>query len=147
MAVLAGAGSFGAERLSTQGISCSVSSKFQLDLPNVTQCKFNCISSITCNNYRSASAFGMILRIAVRIQMLGVGTPFLLVQNVYGNAVPTQKCLWERRSHAFPHHYTPASTAMEHLLSHDHNAHNWPTKHYEQFVFKNESQTFIDSAG
>ena len=27
--------------------------------------------------------------------------------HVYGNAVPAQKYLWERRSHAFPHHYTP----------------------------------------
>jgi len=29
-------------------------------------------------------------------------------KNVYGNAVPTQKYLRERRSHAFPLHYTPA---------------------------------------
>ena len=28
--------------------------------------------------------------------------------SVYGNAVPIQKYLRERRSHAFPHHYTPA---------------------------------------
>jgi len=38
---------------------------------------------------RCACACGMILRIAVRIQTLGVETPFSLVQ----------KCLWERRSH------------------------------------------------
>jgi len=34
-------------------------------LPNVTQNKFNFISSITFNNYHCASAFGMILRITV----------------------------------------------------------------------------------
>jgi len=64
-------------------------SLFQSQLPDVTQYKFNFISSMTCNNYRCTSAFGMILRIAVRIQTLGVGTPFPLVQ----------KCLWERHSH------------------------------------------------
>jgi len=53
------------------------------------QCKFNFISSITCNNYCCTSAFGMILRIEVRICTLAVGTPFPLLQ----------KCLWERRSH------------------------------------------------
>jgi len=26
--------------------------------------------------------------------------------HIYGNAVPVQKYLRERRSHAFPHHYT-----------------------------------------
>ena len=34
-------------------------------LPNVTQSKFNFISSITFNNYHCASAFRMILRITV----------------------------------------------------------------------------------
>jgi len=54
-------------------------------------------------------ARGVILTIAVRVQTLGVGTLFPLIQ----------KCLWEcrshtkicmGRSHAFPLHYTPAYT-------------------------------------
>jgi len=87
--------------------------------PNITQWKFNFISSIICNNYRCAGAFGMILRIAVRTQTLGVGTPFPLVQKCLWELRSHTKYLWERRSHAFPHHYTPVCHPM-----HIHHCHS-----------------------
>ena len=33
-----------------------------------------------------------------------------------GNAVPTQFLMWERRSHAFPPHYTTASSTDKYVL-------------------------------
>jgi len=54
----------------------------------------------------------MILRIVVRIQTLGVGTPFPLVQKCLRERRYHTKYLCERRSHVFPLHYTSDAQAF-----------------------------------
>jgi len=59
-------------------------------------CIFNFISSIACTKYLCACAYGMILRIAVRIQTLEWErcSHWYKVKDVYGNAVSTQKNIY-----------------------------------------------------
>ena len=73
-------------------------------------CRFNFISSIACTKYLCACAYGMILRISVRIQTLEWEWRSHWYK-VYGNAVSTQKYLWERST-------TPLTIGT---IPHEHN--------------------------